>query len=86
MPQADLDAIVSGAQIRAARKLLGWSYATLAKKARRRLRLVGRVEEELVDVVPDDLANTYVALVEILEAAGVRFDEDKRGVRLRKWT
>jgi transcriptional regulator with XRE-family HTH domain len=70
---------ITGGPIKAARKLLGWSYATLAKKSRRSLLSVSHAELAI------DQADHLGPLLDIqcaLEAAGIEFT-DAPGVRLR---
>jgi hypothetical protein len=75
--------MITGRQSRAARKLLGWSYATLAKQARQPLNRVGRVEDLNGDL-PADLVTTACGLQATLEAAGVEFGYDGSSVGFRR--
>jgi ribosome-binding protein aMBF1 (putative translation factor) len=65
-------------QIKAARKLLGWSSATLAKRANRKLLTVARVEAGTLP--PCYLQTTALAIRAAFDAAGVEFVNG--GVRL----
>jgi transcriptional regulator with XRE-family HTH domain len=73
--------LVSIAQLRAARGLLGWSKAHLAKVADLPLRSLKRYEaKDSVEIPEKDLA----ALRRVLEAAGVEFlDGAQPGVRMK---
>jgi len=71
---------ISGAQIREARALLGWSMRELSAKARVHRNTVWRVEN---DVVTHSHAAAQMART--MEAAGVEFTDGVRpGVRLGK--
>ena len=77
--------MVSAAQIRAARALLGISAAELAKRADVNWKTVQRFESS--DGVPPNRAGTLERVVETLEAAGITFLGDpvkSPGVRLRR--
>jgi transcriptional regulator with XRE-family HTH domain len=73
--------LISIAQIRAARGLLGWSKADLAEAADLPLRSLKRYEtKDGAEIPAEDLA----ALHRVLEAAGVEFlDGGQPGVRLK---
>jgi transcriptional regulator with XRE-family HTH domain len=76
---------ISSAQLRAARALLRWSAADLAKASRVGVATIRRVEI-LDGPIPVTPANE-AALRHALEAAGVEFIEENGGgpgVRLRK--
>jgi transcriptional regulator with XRE-family HTH domain len=62
--------LVSIAQLRAARGLLGWSKARLAKAADLSLRSLKRYEAEDGAEIPEE---DLEALRRVLEAAGVEF-------------
>lgn len=77
--------IVSVAQIRAARGLIGWSQVALAKAAGVSEPTIKRIEGGKASVSDD----TRSAIRAALEAAGVIFVEENGegpGVRLRKVT
>lgn len=72
--------MVTAAQIRAARALLGWSQQELADKAIVSVNAVNRLERELVDTKTSTLA----AVEKALQRAGVEFipaAEQGEGVR-----
>ena len=74
--------MVTAAQIRAARALLGWSGARLAEAAGVSLQTIRRMESEL-GPGRSSVANVY-AVRRALEMAGVMFlDGDGPGVRLK---
>lgn len=73
--------MVTAAQIRAARALLGWSQQELADKAIVSVNAVNRLERELVDTK----TSTLSAVERALQKAGVEFipaAEKGAGVRL----
>jgi transcriptional regulator with XRE-family HTH domain len=73
--------LVSIAQLRAARGLLGWSKARLAEVADLPLRSLKRYEAEDGAEVPDE---DLESLRRVLEAAGVEFlNGGQPGVRLK---
>ena len=85
MQSDDLKTIITGAQIRAARALLGWSAAELAKAAVVGVATVRRAES--VDAAPSMTAANNIAIRRRLEAAGVQFIPQNGGgpgVRLKK--
>jgi len=61
--------MVTGAQIRAARALLGWSQQTLADRAIVSLNALNRLERGDVD----SRQSTILAIETALEAAGITF-------------
>src|SRR5215203_7023171 len=73
--------MITGAQIRAARELLGWRQAELAKRA--------RIQAHAVESAESSLGQSFVpgqdmqAMRAVLEAAGVEFTNgDEPGVKL----
>jgi transcriptional regulator with XRE-family HTH domain len=72
--------MITGEQVRAARKLLGWSQLTLALEAGLNQTTVVKFErgEGRSSVL------SASAIRRTLEGAGVEFLEDEHGVRLRK--
>jgi DNA-binding transcriptional regulator YiaG len=79
------NAQVSGRQIAAARTLIGLDQASLAKAASISVQTLRRMEA--ADGVPGGFANNIVAVIRVLEAAGVEFIAENgggAGVRLRK--
>ena len=75
--------MITGAQIRAARELLGWRQAELAKRA--------RIQAHSVESAESSLGQSFVpgqdmqAMRAVLEAAGVEFTNgDEPGVKLRQ--
>ena len=77
------NADVTGAQIRGARGLLGWSQASLANSAGLALQTIMRFETGGARVSADAVAKIVAAL----ESAGVEFIAENgggAGVRLRK--
>ena len=80
---AAAEGVITGAQIKAARKLLGWSYATLAEKSRRSIGTVAKVEAGVE--VTGRSAMAQRRIITTLEAAGVKFiPDDKIGDGVRK--
>ncbi|PWB89882.1 transcriptional regulator [Methylocystis sp. MitZ-2018] len=76
--------MITGAQIRAARALLGWTVFELAKKARVGVTTVRRTE--LANGLTNVPSNDAIALRSALEKGGVEFIERNGGgpgVRLR---
>jgi transcriptional regulator with XRE-family HTH domain len=68
-------------QLKAARKLLGWSRSVLSQKSDVEFGRIENFEMGLRTLSPDADA----ALVRTLEAAGIEFDgRGQRSVRLRK--
>lgn len=66
-------------QIRAARALLGWSQADLAKKSGVSITVIARVETAVVDA----RISTIMALLNCFEANGIEFvggSDDRTGV------
>lgn len=79
--------MISGAQIREARKLLGWSGYMLAFKAGGGVNQAALIRAEAADGKPAILEFQARAIQRAFEAAGVIFvDENGEGpgVRLRK--
>jgi transcriptional regulator with XRE-family HTH domain len=80
--------MVTGAQIRAARALVGWSATTLANRSGVSYPTIQRAES--ADGIPHMQAPNLAAIQRTLEEAGVVFLEDQeqrqggRGVRLRR--
>lgn len=77
--------VVSGAQIRAARGLLGWSSQKLAKKSGVGWSTIKRFEDALA--VPRSRAGTLERVQQSLEAQGIVFLGDpvySPGVRLNR--
>ncbi len=75
--------MIAGAQIRAARGLLGWSAAELAKRGGVTRFTIQRLEQH--DGVPPSRSQTLVDIQAALEAAGVEFvgtPDERPGVRL----
>ena len=67
--------MITSAQIRAARALLGWRQIDLARKAHISFNTLNKIEAELVD----PRASTLRAIQRALEQAGIEFIEG--GVR-----
>ncbi len=73
--------LISIAQVRAARGLLGWSKARLAQKADLPLRSVRQYEAEDDVHVPEEAMQ---AMRDVLEAAGVEFlNGGQPGVKMK---
>jgi transcriptional regulator with XRE-family HTH domain len=75
--------MLTPAQIRAARSMLNWKQADLAKKAGLSLTGLNNIERGAAD----PRASTLVAIQRALEAAGIEFISENGGgpgVRLRK--
>jgi transcriptional regulator with XRE-family HTH domain len=74
--------MISGAQCKAARELLGWSPLDLGFRARVSEPAVAAFEESLRHVRPASVQ----AIMQALEAAGIEFSAENGGVgvRLRK--
>lgn len=74
--------MITGAQIRAARALLGWTQGELSTAAKISERAVGMVEGRGAD--PSD--KTLLKMQSAMEAAGIVFSstEEGRGVFLKK--
>ncbi len=75
--------MITGEQIRAARKLLGWRHAELAKQARISAHSVERAESSVGEsFVP---GQDMQAMRAALESAGVEFTNgDEPGVKLKR--
>jgi transcriptional regulator with XRE-family HTH domain len=71
--------MITGEQVRAARKLLGWSQTKLAMEANMSPKTIGRVEAR-----SPSFERTLRRLQRALEAAGVEFTGGQLGVRLSK--
>ncbi len=75
--------MITGAQIKAARELLGWARNDLAKKSRiLTANMVMNAEDDAPGTKPPTEAQ-WQAMRDTLEAAGVEFTEGEPGVRLR---
>lgn len=77
--------MVSGAQIRAARGLLGWSSQELARRSGVGWSTIKRFEDAIG--VPASRAGTLQRVQTVLEQAGIEFFGDpikSPGVRLRR--
>jgi ribosome-binding protein aMBF1 (putative translation factor) len=84
-PNGEANEGLSGSQIRAARALLKWSAADLARKASLGVNTIGRAE--LADHVTSLTVANELAIRRALEDAGVEFIDENgggSGVRLRK--
>lgn len=64
-------------QIRAARALLGWSQAKLARAAGVGLATLQRIEQN--DGVVKGNFSTILKIQKVLEEAGIRFNDDEAG-------
>lgn len=74
---------ITGAHIRAARGLLGWTQKELARRAKIALGTIRRMEE--LDKLGNAKAETVIAVTTVLEKAGVEFlNDDQPGVRMKK--
>lgn len=74
--------VISGRHIRAARGLLGWTQAELARRSRVGLGTVRRMED--FDGPVGARTDTLRSVIGILERAGVEFlNGDAPGVRLK---
>ena len=71
--------VITGAQIREARALLGWPPSTLARRTKLQSSTIWRAE---ADAGAGITARQSDTIQQVLEAAGVEFGE--LGVRLRK--
>jgi transcriptional regulator with XRE-family HTH domain len=73
--------MISGAQVRAARSLLGWTAAELATKAGVGISTVQRVEN--AQDAPNARGGNLAAIEHALETAGIEFlNHGQPGVRL----
>jgi transcriptional regulator with XRE-family HTH domain len=80
---AGLRAMISGAQIRAARALLGWTAKDLAQKAKVGVSTVQRIEN--AEGTPNVHVANLAAIQSALEAAGIEFTNgDAPGLRLHR--
>jgi transcriptional regulator with XRE-family HTH domain len=73
--------MITGAQVKEARALLGWSAEELADRA-----ALGKKTLELFEAGQENLASLHLTvLYDVLGSAGVDFGRpDRPGVRLRK--
>lgn len=77
--------MITADQIKAARRLLGWSSATLGQKARRSALTIAKAETSTLH--PQFVVGTLRVIRATLEAAGVEFTNGEQGgVRLRDAT
>ena len=79
--------MICGAQIRAARALLGWSADHLAEQVGVTRQTIQRLEHH--DGVPPSRSQTLLDIQSAIEFAGVEFigaPDDKPGVRLLRST
>jgi ribosome-binding protein aMBF1 (putative translation factor) len=73
--------VITGEQVKAARKLLGWSRDRLGPKAGMNTSCLGLIENGKREMRPDESERLLAAL----ESAGVEFTNGEApGVRLRK--
>ena len=74
--------MISGAQVRAARALIGWTVHELARRSVVSIATVHLIEGS--DGLPSTSIKNLEAIQDALEAAGVEFlNGDAPGVRLR---
>jgi predicted transcriptional regulator len=74
--------LISGAHIRAARGLLGWTQKDLAKRGKVALGTLRKMEDS--DGPVDSRTDTLIKVMTALEKAGVEFLNDGQpGVRMR---
>jgi ribosome-binding protein aMBF1 (putative translation factor) len=74
--------MITADQIKAARKLLGWSTATLAIRSKRTVKGVALAESS--NLPPERMESSLRLIQQTFEAAGIEFvDGEKPGVRLR---
>jgi transcriptional regulator with XRE-family HTH domain len=71
--------MITGEQVKAARKLLGWSQMTLALEAGVEQSTITKFERGK----PRAEGRTVSAIQRALESAGVEFIDDEPGVRLK---
>lgn len=75
--------LISGAHIRAARGLLGWTQKDLAKRGKVALGTLRKMEES--EGAVDARTDTLIRVMTALDKAGVEFlNDDQPGVRLKK--
>ena len=75
--------MISGAQVRAARALLGWTAKDLAQRASVGVSTVQRIEN--AQGIPNVHASNLASIQSTLEAAGIEFTNgDAPGIRLRR--
>jgi transcriptional regulator with XRE-family HTH domain len=78
-----ISAVISGAQVRAARALLGWTAKDLAQKSKVGISTVQRIEN--AEGTPNVHAANFAAIESALEAAGIEFTNgDVPGIRLHR--
>jgi predicted transcriptional regulator len=65
---------ITGRQLAAARSMLGWGHAELAKKARVSVSLIRRMESYAGEAINGN-AESLLAIVEALKTGGVHFIE-----------
>lgn len=78
--------MITGAQVRAAKAMLGWSGNVLAEKAGIAISTIRRIEAE-DQVLPSASVKILLAIKSALEKGGIEFigtPEDSPGVRLKK--
>jgi len=75
--------MITGAQIRAARKLLGWPRDRLCPRAGLSVTMLRKIEEGLRTPTNEQRLAIQSA-VEAAEAAGVEFTNGEPGVKLRR--
>ena len=74
--------MISGAQVRAARALLGWTAKELARKANVGISTVQRIENSAGP--PNVQVANLASIQSTLEAAGIEFTNgDAPGIRMR---
>ena len=73
--------MITGLQVKQARKLLGWSAATLARKARKTVLTVSRFEEGTLR--PRLCDKVQQAIQQALEDAGAEFTAENGGAGVR---
>jgi transcriptional regulator with XRE-family HTH domain len=72
--------MITGGQVKAARKLLGWSQVRLAGQSGVKSSAIGKFEMGVRQLPEPKVA----AIRQALEAAGIEFADGAPGVRLRK--
>ena len=77
--------MITSAQLRAARALLGWSANDLAVRAGVHVTTVQRMERRHEDQVRGTVS-TFEKVMRVLENEGIEFDDEEgcQGVRLRE--
>jgi hypothetical protein len=76
--------VVTGEQIKAARKLLGWTRTRLANRAKHLTPYTVLKAEEDAPGASPPTETQWKAMREVLESAGVEFTHGPPGVRLRR--